>query len=176
MIPEIKKILFTTDLSKNAKDAFYYTLSLASRQGADIILLHVMEDSASSSRKVFLESFLGEQRWEDLKKRHEDEARQILIGKKRDSVIITKALGEFCESTKVEMDETDISTENIVVTRGNAVDEILSLAESKNCDLIVMGYYVRGKLGEAFLGSTTRRVLRRSKIPVFLVQLPRQEV
>lgn len=174
MIPEIKKILFTTDLSKNAKDAFYYALSLARRHDADIVLLHVLEDHSSSTRSVHLESFLGKNRWEALKKSHEDEARQILIGKKRDSVIITKALGEFCQSAKAEMDETDISTENIVVTRGNAVDEILSLAESNNCDLIVMGYYVRGKLGEAFLGSTTRRVLRRSKIPVLLVRLPQQ--
>jgi nucleotide-binding universal stress UspA family protein len=30
---------------------------------------------------------------------------------------------------------------------------------------------VRGKLEEAVLGSTTRRLLRRSKIPVMLVQL-----
>ncbi|MEA3436457.1 MAG: universal stress protein, partial [Thermodesulfobacteriota bacterium] len=132
MIPEIKKILFTTDLSKNAKDAFYYALSLANRHCADIILLHVLEDYSSSHRSIHLKSFLGEKRWEELKKSHENEARQILIGKNKDSGIITKALGEFCESAKAEMDETEIPTEDIVVARGNAVDEILLLAERKN--------------------------------------------
>lgn len=171
MLPEIKKILFTTDLSKNAKDAFYYTLSLASRQGADIILLHVMKDSASSSRNVFLESFLGEERWEELKEKREDDARQILIGKKKGGGLIIKALGEFCESAKAEMHETKTVTDDIVVTRGNVVDEILSVAERKNCDLIVMGYHARGKLEEAFLGNTPRAVLHRSYIPVFLVRL-----
>ncbi|MDY6789944.1 MAG: universal stress protein [Thermodesulfobacteriota bacterium] len=175
MIPEIKNILFTTDLSKNAKNSFYYALSLSSRYDANIILLHVMEDYSSSTRSVHLESFLGKERWEELQKSHEDEARQILIGKKRDSIIITQALGEFCESAKAEMDQTKISTEDIVVARGNTVDEILSLAKQKNCDLIVMGYYVRGKLGEAFLGSTARRVIRRSKIPVLLVRLDEKE-
>ena len=34
-----------------------------------------------------------------------------------------------------------------------------------------MGYHVRGPFGEALLGSTTRRVLRRSNIPVLLVRL-----
>jgi nucleotide-binding universal stress UspA family protein len=84
-------------------------------------------------------------------------------------------LGEFCESAKAEMDESGIATEDIVVARGNAVDEILLTAERKNCDLIAMGYYVRGKLGEALLGSTTRRVLRRSNIPVLLVRLDEKE-
>ena len=83
MIPEIKKILFTTDLSKNAKDAFSYALALASRHCADVILLHVLEDYSSSPRSIHLKSFLGEKRWEELKKSHENEARQILIGKKR---------------------------------------------------------------------------------------------
>ena len=97
MIPEIKKILFTTDLSKNAKDAFNYALALASRHCADIILLHVLEDYSSSSLSVHMKSFLGEERWEELKKGHENEARQILIGKKKDSGVITQALGEFCD-------------------------------------------------------------------------------
>jgi nucleotide-binding universal stress UspA family protein len=34
-----------------------------------------------------------------------------------------------------------------------------------------MGYYVRGKLEEAVVGSTPRRLMRRSKIPIMLVPL-----
>jgi nucleotide-binding universal stress UspA family protein len=53
------------------------------------------------------------------------------------------------------------------------VDEILSEAQNRNCDLIVMGYYARGRLEDALLGSTPRRLLRRSEIPVMLVRLTR---
>jgi nucleotide-binding universal stress UspA family protein len=48
------------------------------------------------------------------------------------------------------------------MTRGNIVDEIVALSRDRRCDLIVMGDYVCGKFEEAVLGSTTRRVLRRS--------------
>ena len=67
--------------------------------------------------------------------------------------------------------EIGVITEEIVVARGNVVDEILSEAQTRGCELIIMGYHVRGKFGEAVLGSTTRRLLRRSKIPVMLMQL-----
>ena len=62
--------------------------------------------------------------------------------------------------------------DEIVVVSGAVVDEIIHAAQQKNCDLIVMGYHIRGHFEEAILGSTTRRLLRRSKIPVMLVRLP----
>ena len=65
-------------------------------------------------------------------------------------------------------------TDDIVVAKGNIVEEILAETQARGCDLIVMGYHSRGKLEEAIMGSTTRRVLRRSKIPVLLVRLPEE--
>jgi len=69
--------------------------------------------------------------------------------------------------------ESESTMDEIVVVRGNVVDEILSEVQNRNCDLIVMGYYARGRLEDALLGSTPRRLLRRSKIPVMLVRLTR---
>lgn len=66
-------------------------------------------------------------------------------------------------------------TDEIVVANGNVVDEILAETQARGIDLIVMGYHSRGKLEAAMMGSTTRRVLRRSKIPVMLVQLIEEE-
>jgi len=60
--------------------------------------------------------------------------------------------------------------EDIVVTLGNVVEEILGEVHARKCDMVVMGYHVRGKIEEAVLGSTTRRVLRRSNIPGMLVR------
>ncbi len=169
MIPDIKKILFTTDLSPRSRQAFNYAVSIANCYGAQLVLLHVMEE-VSPSADVRLKNFIGQERWQDIKDSQEEEARQILIGKKREGAMIREALGEFCERTQAEA-EVDVKIDQILVARGNVVDEILAEARQYGCDLIVMGYHVRGKLEEAVLGSTTRRVLRRSKTPVMLVQM-----
>ena len=43
MIPQIKKILYATDLSKNSEYAFYYSVDLAKKYGREIIILHAVE-------------------------------------------------------------------------------------------------------------------------------------
>jgi nucleotide-binding universal stress UspA family protein len=45
-------------------------------------------------------------------------------------------------------------------------------ADARQVDLIVMGYHPRGRLEEAIVGSVSRSVLRRAKVPVLLVRLP----
>jgi len=44
IIPEIKKILYATDLSANARYSFGYAASLAHRYGAGITIIHVLDD------------------------------------------------------------------------------------------------------------------------------------
>jgi len=46
MIPEIKKILYTTDLSPNSAYAFRYAINSAKKHDATIIILHVVEEMA----------------------------------------------------------------------------------------------------------------------------------
>jgi nucleotide-binding universal stress UspA family protein len=168
--PEIKKILFTTDLSPQSRKSFDYAVSLAARYGARITILHVMEELSQYTR-AYLKGFLGDERWEELQESHKQEARQILIGKKKEGAMIREALSEFCEDVKKDHRECDNMMDEIVVARGNVVDEIIAESQTRNCDLIVMGYYVRGKLEEAVVGSTPRRLMRRSKIPIMLVPL-----
>jgi nucleotide-binding universal stress UspA family protein len=43
MIPEIKKILYATDLSKNSSYAFLYAADMARRHNARIVILHSVE-------------------------------------------------------------------------------------------------------------------------------------
>jgi nucleotide-binding universal stress UspA family protein len=174
MVPEIKKILFATDLSKNSRHAFNYAVGAADSYGATITILHVMEE-LSPSTGTHLKSFIGEERWQELQESHEQEARQILIGKKKEGAMIREALHEFCKEAQKDLAQCEIMTDDIIVARGNVVDEILAETQTRGCDLIVMGYRSRGKLEEAVMGSTTRRVLRRSSIPVFLVRLPDDE-
>ena len=57
--------------------------------------------------------------------------------------------------------------------KGNPVEVILNVAKEKNCDLIVMGTHGMGTLADVVMGSTARRVIRRSPTPVLVVRLPK---
>jgi nucleotide-binding universal stress UspA family protein len=173
MIPQIKKILFTTDLSQQTRHAFNYAMGLASLYGASITILYVMED-VSLPQSVNLQGFFGEERWEQLRQSHEQEARQILIGKKREGTMIREALGELLTAAQKDMRDKSLRADEIVVTQGDTVDCILAEAEGRQVDLIVMGYHPRGRLEEAIVGSVSHSVLRRVQVPVLLVRLPEQ--
>ena len=170
MSPQINRILFPTDLTKASRQAFDYAISLATQYGASITILYVMEESGWSGGD-YAKTILGEERWQELREDHEAEARQILIGKKKEGALIREALNDFCIQAEKDHRECDFVMDEIIVTRGVVVDEIMETAIEKKCDLIVMGHHKRGQIGEAVLGSTTRRVLRRSDIPVLMVQL-----
>ena len=86
MIPEIKKILYPTDLSENARYAFSYAVSLANRYDARITVLHVVEELSSFARSM-VEEILGEKRWADRIK--EKEAQVVVDLKTR--------LDDFCK-------------------------------------------------------------------------------
>jgi len=171
MIPQIKKILFTTDLSQQTRHAFNYAMGLASQYGASLTILYVMED-VSLPQSTQLQSFFGDKRWEELRKSHEQEARQVLIGKKREGVMIREALGELLTAAQKDLHEKNQRSDEIVVIQGETVDCIMAEAEGRQVDLIVMGYHPRGRLEEAIVGSVRNSVLRRAHVPVLLVRLP----
>lgn len=56
-LPQIKKILFTTDLSKQTSYAFNYAVGLAAQYGASLTMLFVMEDPPASPQPGFQRLF-----------------------------------------------------------------------------------------------------------------------
>jgi nucleotide-binding universal stress UspA family protein len=170
-LPQIKKILFTTDLSKQAAHAFDYAVGLASQYGADLTILFVMEDTPQVHGQDF-KDFLGETRWAEIRKAYEEDVRRILIEKKREGAMIRQALGELLASSQDQLEKKNRPAEEIVVTDGDVVDCIVNEARSRQVDLIVMGYHAKSRLETAVAGSVSRSVLRRVEVPVLLVRLP----
>jgi len=72
VIPEIKRILYTTDLSPNARFAFSYAASLANRYDAGVTIFHVLEDISPTADSLVI-NIIGEEKWTDLRKRNEKE-------------------------------------------------------------------------------------------------------
>lgn len=170
----INNILYSTDLSENARYAFAYAVSLANAYKANLILLHVLSEVPDIIDKSLIGGYLGEAKWESIKKEHLQEAKDALIGKRRDRALISGILDEFSAKAKADLGEHAIPSDEVIVKRGNPVEVILETANEKNCDLIVMGTHGRGTFTDAMMGSTARRVVRRSQIPVMVVRLPEE--
>lgn len=64
--------------------------------------------------------------------------------------------------------------EKVVVEQGTPVKTILRLAETLKSDMIVMGSHGQGFMADALMGSTARRVVRRSDLPVLTIRLPKE--
>ena len=165
---DVKKILYATDLSENARFAYAYAVSLAELYGAQITLMHVLPELSELMDKHIL-GYIDADRWEKIKAQHFDEAREALIGKRQDHLAVRDVLQQFSENAA---ESEGVGSDQIIVERGNPVKKIIEHADNEKFDLIVMGTHGHGKLEDAMIGSTARRVVRRSKIPVLVVRLP----
>ena len=161
MIPQIRHILYATDLSENARYAFGYAVSLARQYDAEITVLHILED-LSPTALLLIGDIIGEKRWSVLK--NEKEFALLSAMKER--------LKEFCDDYRREVPRCNFIVADILVENGQPVDRIIETAEKTDCDIIVMGSRGQGMLAEVMLGSTSRRVLRRCKKPVLVVRMP----
>ena len=160
MIPDIKKILYATDLSENARYAFGYAVNLANRHDARITVLHVAEDLSSFAGSMVAD-IIGEKRLADIKREKEKE----IISD------IKARLVEFCDDVQREAPSCPFLVDSTIVVTGHPVDQIVHQAEEMDADLIVIGSHGRGGLADVTMGSTSRRVIRRCAMPVLVVRL-----
>jgi len=164
MIPKIKKILYATDLSENSAYAFRYAINSAKQHNAELVILHVMEVMDRTTRNLVMAYVEGE----FFTKKEKEKA---VYTKDR----IEKRLKVFFDKVRVEdpeLTDTNISTE---ICEGYPAEEILRKADELSCDAIVMGTHGKGLLSRTFLGSVAKKVLRRTRKPVFIIPLPKEE-
>ena len=169
---KIENILYATDLSESAHHAFSYAISLANQYGARLTLLNVIPEIPAIVESTRAIGYIGEDRWKTLEEGHFQAAKDALIGKRKDHHLIREILDQFSEKTRSDYSRGEEMVDDIVVEKGNPVEVILAVAKEKNCDLIVMGTHGRGALADVVMGSTARRVIRRSPTPVLVVRLP----
>jgi nucleotide-binding universal stress UspA family protein len=163
MIPEFTRILYTTDLSENARHAFGYAVGLANRYNAGITVLHVLEELSPSTDSLVI-NMIGQTKWSELRKKNEEEVLQTMKTR----------LKTFCDEVSSQFPACQFITDDILVRIGNPVEEILEQVAAGGYDLVVMGAHGRGILSDTLMGSTSRRVLRRCKTPVLVIRLPEE--
>lgn len=169
MVHQIRKILFTSDLSKSSIDVFRETVTLASQVGASIVILHVIEDG-SSERPMKPIYLVDKEVYERIRKESQENVKNVLIGKQRAIPEIQSALMELCDKTCVGHAES-VNIENIEVRFGNATEIILEVADSEECDIIALGYKKKGVLLKALMGSAGKKVIQKSRKPIYLIPI-----
>lgn len=164
MIPKIRRILYATDLSTNSAYAFRYAINSAIMHDAKIIILHVFE-SMSPGVRIHMELYFDD---EQRKKIFDDRVNHTFDR-------IKKRLSTFSDKELKDYPKAEDRIESIQVCEGFPADTILEKANEFECDAIVMGTHGKGIVANTFLGSVTKRVLRRTRKPVFIIPLPKGE-
>lgn len=160
MLPTYKNILVATDLTPNSEYAFRHAVMLARQNDAKIHLLHVAPDIDASVRG-YVSAVVGEGNLKKFELVHDEEARQE----------IAKEIDSFAKSELADLPEDLTRFAGATVVHGNPVAEILKASDAIDADVIVMGTHGKGAFNYTFLGSTTEKVLRKSRRPVFAVPL-----
>ncbi len=146
MQKKIDLILVPTDFSGLSCEAFSWATLLAQQFNAKILIVHVI-----SERDAVEMTAQPGNPWENVLER-EDNA----MIENFQSCLISDIKQEIEKQTLVEV--------------GPADEKIISAANEKNADLIVMATHGRTGLSHALMGSVAEKVLRQAPCPVFTVR------
>ncbi len=163
MTPEIKKILYATDLSENARYAFGYAADLSEKYDAAITILYVMENLNHTS-EVQVSEMVGPEIWKELKQQKQEYLTQK----------IQTRVEDFCKEMSSIHDSCQFLGEDIRIEKGNPQEVILETSVQIGADLIVMGTHGYNMLKDALIGGTARKVVKKSEIPVMVIRLPKK--
>ena len=163
MIPRIRKILYATDLSKNSAYAFRYAVNSARMHDASIHILHVVDSRPLVEAYLLL---------------HTDPIRMAEIQQQTNEELVTKIEARLQEFARRELKgdrDTLKRVASIQVVFGDPAEEILKIASTMQCDIVVMGTHGKGIISHSFLGSVAEKVLHRIGIPVYIIPIPKED-
>ena len=151
---KMKTVLIALDYDPTAQKVAETGYSLAKSMGAETILLHVVSDPIyySSTEYSPVMGFTGY---------------MDTVPLQLDNIAGLKNASQyFLDNTKHHLGDETIKT---VIKEGDLADSILKTAKKIGVDIIVMGSHSRKWLEDIVLGSSTRDVLMKSTIPLFIV-------
>jgi nucleotide-binding universal stress UspA family protein len=137
-----KNIVVAIDGSSHSQAALEHAILLAEKFDAAVWLVHVFPRTSD---------LLGYDEYESLVAKRENEGQKIL----------EKARGQFQDSVVV------VRTE---LLEGPEAEAILTVAETRQADLIVMGTRGFSSLQGLLLGSVSQKVIQHAHCPVMVVR------
>lgn len=148
---QLKKVLVPTDFSESARNAVTYGVSFAKEYGAELVLLHVVENLTVGYASDLFPVPMAE-------------VFQEISGYAKAELA---KLAEEARGRGIAVREE--------VVQGKPSAEIIRFAAENAIDMIVLGTHGKGMLDQALFGSTTERVVRRAPCPVLTVRTVEHE-
>ena len=148
-----KNILCPVDMHPRSKMALRKAINIAHQFNSKIVLLSIHEEFLSKKQMIMSRvsiSSLG------------DEFKKIATEAKNDMKNLVK-----------DLEADDIKCQYIL-RDGIPADIIVKLSDEMDIDLIVMGTNGRDSLSDYILGSTTQKVVEKSKCPVLVMPKGKQ--
>ena len=149
---DLRHILVPTDFSKHSEVALNYAVALAEKFGAELFLLHVVQDLA-----LFIPDAVAV-------------APPIAPPVEQFVAAAREALERV-----TQVNDLKSLTVHRDVREGTPFYEIIRFAKEKNVDLIVMGTHGHTGLTHVLLGSVSEKVVRKAPCPVLTVRHPEHE-
>lgn len=149
---ELKRICVPTDFSEPAEHALRYGVTLAEKFGAQLSLLHVVQDILPTVPEPGLAMLPTEEIMRSLEKGAKEGLENFLAKEWSDRINVVRA-----------------------VRHGVPFHEICQFAKQETIDLVVMGTHGRTGLTHFLLGSVAERVVRSSPCPVLTIRHPEHE-
>jgi len=165
LFPQIKRILYTTDLSPNSTHVLRHTVNSAKKHGAKIVALHVIDNFSPTTANV-VGSYLTHDQIDQI-----SEGR-IAFAKER----LLKRIELLCEREPKSVPIFKDVFETVEVVAGHPADEIIKQASEFDCDAIAMGTHSKGFFKHSYLGSAAKQVLRRTNIPIMITPIPEGDI
>ena len=142
------RILFPTDFSDLAPDALRYARELAETFGAQLYVLHVVDEAYQHWGALGPESLPVSPPLEDM----------LALGRSR--------MDKFCADHLADVKPPPITH----VAMGKPFAEIIAYARENGVELIVMATHGRGAISHVLLGSTTEKVVRKANCAVLTIR------
>ncbi|HXG11081.1 MAG TPA: universal stress protein [Gemmataceae bacterium] len=149
---DLRRILVPTDFSKHSQNALTYGAAFAEKFGAELYLLHVVQDLA-----LFIPDAITV-------------APPVAPPVEQFIAAARSALERVTQESNLQG-----LTIHPEVREGTPFYEIIRFAQEKDIDLIVMGTHGHSGLAHVLLGSTAEKVVRKAPCPVLTVRHPEHE-
>lgn len=156
----MKKVLIALDYNPTAQKIAETGYAFAKSMNAHIILLHVVADYTYYSSLDY-SPIMGFDNFSNLGAIQADAVLEL-----------QNAAQQFLEKSKTHLGDTSIE---ILIKDGDSGDAILEAADNVNADVIVLGSHSRRGLDKILMGSVAEKVLRHSKIPLFIIPVNEKE-
>ncbi|MGN6340576.1 MAG: universal stress protein [Ginsengibacter sp.] len=156
----MKKILIALDYNPTAQHILEAGYELARSMGAEVILMHVVADYTYYSSLDY-SPILGFDQFSNLGAMQLDSVTQL-----------ENAANEYLEHLKAQFGYSSIKT---LIKDGDAGEGIVEASDNLGVDVVVLGSHSRRGLDKILMGSVAEKVLRKSKIPLYIIPVSEKD-